>query len=345
MKPQDTQRRKRWSIILAEGEGARTRSMIEQWLGFHKPKQFCTFVGQRSMLQHTWDRADHLTVPECKVTVMARAHHREAWSHLEHRTAGQVVLQPENRDTAAGIFLPLTYVRAWDPEATVVLYPSDHFVFPEDRFIEAVRRAFWAAEHLTDRVILLGVVPTSLELEYGWIEPGWNLGWSASSSVRGVRAFLEKPEPAKAKAAMMGGAPWNTLVLATKIKTLWDLGWQCVPELMGRFEKLSEAIGSPQEGFTLDAIYQDMPVRNFSSDLLQKFPERMGVIELQGVLWSDWGRPSRILETLQTIGKEPAFPKECLVAFRTVSADPRQGSVEEGVTSDITVTRYHGGEG
>ena len=44
-----------WSIILAGGEGERTRPFIEQWLGGHKPKQYCTFVGKRSMLQHTLD--------------------------------------------------------------------------------------------------------------------------------------------------------------------------------------------------------------------------------------------------------------------------------------------------
>ena len=52
-----------WSIILAGGEGNRTRPFIEQWLGRHKPKQYCTFVGNRSMLQHTFDRADRLVRP------------------------------------------------------------------------------------------------------------------------------------------------------------------------------------------------------------------------------------------------------------------------------------------
>lgn len=45
-----------WFIILAGGDGKHARPMVEQWLGYHKPKQFCSFVGQRFMLQHTWDR-------------------------------------------------------------------------------------------------------------------------------------------------------------------------------------------------------------------------------------------------------------------------------------------------
>ena len=91
----------RWSVILAGGEGERTRPFIEQWLGYHKPKQYCSFVGNRSMLQHTWDRADHLTPPKQKVTVIAQNHFREVLSQSENRSSGQVIGQPHNCDTAA----------------------------------------------------------------------------------------------------------------------------------------------------------------------------------------------------------------------------------------------------
>ena len=107
--------------------------------------------------------------------------------------------------------------------------------------------------------------------------------------------------------AMAGDALWNTLVLVTKAETLWNLGWECFPELMQRFEHLRKSIGTPQESHTLEDIYRDMPHRNFSSDLLQRVPESVGVIEMEEVLWSDWGRPERIAETLRVLGKEPAF--------------------------------------
>jgi hypothetical protein len=55
-----------------------------------------------------------------------------------------------------------------------------------------------------------------------------------------------------------------------------------------------------------------MPVYNFSSDLLERLPDRMAVMELAGVLWSDWGNPERIAETIHRIGKTPAFPLHCL---------------------------------
>ncbi|TKS59515.1 MAG: mannose-1-phosphate guanylyltransferase [Nitrospira sp.] len=65
-----------WSIVLAGGEGKRLAPMIKRWLGEERPKQYCAFTGTRSMLQHTVDRADCLTVPEQRVTVVG-AHYQE----------------------------------------------------------------------------------------------------------------------------------------------------------------------------------------------------------------------------------------------------------------------------
>ncbi len=308
MKLNSTKQSELWSIILAGGEGKRTQPMIKQWLGYHKPKQFCAFVGQRSMLQHTWDRADRLSLPQHKVTVVGREHRQEVWAQFENRRVGQVVVQPRNCDTAAGVFLPVTYIRAQNPEATVVLYPSDHFVFPEKQFMETVHRSVKTTKFMADRVVLVGVCPTSLELEYGWILPGHSLGWNTGSPVWEVNSFLEKPDRANAQAAMETGALWNTMVLAAKVETLWKLGRRCFPDLMDLFERLGPCIGTSEEGQVLESIYRVMPTRNFSSDLLQQVPDQVGVVELRGVLWSDWGRPERILETLQSLGKAPTFP-------------------------------------
>jgi mannose-1-phosphate guanylyltransferase len=77
-----------WSVILAGGEGERARPFIEQWLGYHKPKQYCTFVGKRSLFQHTVDRADRLTAPERRVTVAAESHREHIRLQMEGRPAG-----------------------------------------------------------------------------------------------------------------------------------------------------------------------------------------------------------------------------------------------------------------
>lgn len=181
-----------WSIILAGGEGSRMSAFVHRWLGRPTPKQYCAFVGTRSMFQHTLDRASRLTPPDRMVTVVARSHRHDALAQWGDRRSGTILFQPANRDTAAGLFLPLTYIRARAPEATVVLYPSDHFVYPEDRFLEAVRRAVRIAESHSDRVVMLGVAPDRLELDYGWIQPGRPLDGRDSEAGQTVCSFLEK---------------------------------------------------------------------------------------------------------------------------------------------------------
>ena len=299
-----------WSIVLAGGEGERLRPFVQRWLGRHQPKQYCTFIGSRSMFQHTVDRADQLAPPERKVIVIARSHLHEAAAQLAGRQPGRLVVQPANRDTAAGIFLALAHVRALDPQATVVIYPSDHFVFPESRFLKVVQTAVRAAELLSDHLILLAVAPERIEPEYGWIQPGSQLGRIGEHDVHQVELFVEKPNATVARQVLSCRGLWNTLVLAATVETLWTMGWRCFPELMRLFERYAVAIGSSREEALLETVYQSMPRQNFSSHLLQRIPQSVAAVEMNGVLWCDWGKPQRIVDTLQRIGKTPTFPLE-----------------------------------
>ncbi len=301
-----------WSVVLAGGDGVRTQELVRRWLGAEKPKQYCAFVGSRSMFQHTLDRAARLTPWERVVVVAARQHQDEVWPQLDGRSAGMVLLQPKNMDTAAGIFLPLTYILARDPNATVVIYPSDHFIYPEDPFLSAVDHAVWGSTLLAGRPVLLAAKPDSLQLEYGWIQPGRFLGWTGKLPIRAVETFLEKPDKATARLAKAGDGLWNTMVLAAAGRELWSMGWKCVPELMSRFERLRDAIDTAEELKVLDDIYAGMPRRNFSSHLLECMPDRLAVMEMRDVLWSDWGHPARIADTLDKIGKQPAFAEDAL---------------------------------
>ena len=219
---------------------------------------------------------------------------------------GRIVEQPANRDTAAGVFLPLTYILQQDREATVVLLPSDHFVADPYRFQRNLRRALKCAERRPDRLFLLAATPAGPEPDYGWLrtEPG-----EAGESLLNVTEFLEKPDAQTAKRFYAEGCLWNTMVLAGKVTTLWDLGWRLIPEVVARLEALRELIGTPLEESALRGIYADMPKANFSRDFLQKIPDRLSAVAMEDVGWSDWGRPQRVQESLHGLGLAPAFPR------------------------------------
>lgn len=301
-----------WSIVLAGGEGERVKPFITRWLGRHRPKQYCAFVGSRSMFEHTVDRAAHVSSLQQTVVVAARHHRRELSKQLRERPIRKLIHQPINHDTAAGIFLPLSYIRAHDPYALVVIQPSDHFIFPEQRFLETVRQSVASADAMPDRLLLLGIQPDRLETEYGWIQRGTQLNESSTNPVHAVSSFLEKPKILQADAALRAGGLWNTLILTAMVNTLWKAGEVCFPDMMPLFERLCSAWDTPDEAAVLEDMYCDMPTYNFSSHLLQQVPDYVAVMELTGVLWSDWGKPERIAETIRRIGKTPTFPLDCL---------------------------------
>ncbi|MDH4155201.1 MAG: sugar phosphate nucleotidyltransferase [Nitrospira sp.] len=300
-----------WSIVLAGGEGTRLAPMIKQWLGEDRPKQYCTFTGTRSMLQHTVDRADQLAAASRRVTVVADDQRATAWSQLDGR-GGLLVGQPANRDTAAGVFLPLTYVRAADPSATVAIYPSDHFVHPEAQLIDAVRHAVLASDLLEDRLILIGIRPDCVDLDYGYIQPGRYVGGYGAHSLWDVGRFVEKPEQRLARTFMGEDMLWNTMIVVAKVETLWQLGMKVLPSVMRLLETLLPAIGTTREEQVLQSIYHSMPRRNFSMDFLEHVSPKILALEVKDILWSDWGRPKRIVQSLDRIGKVPMFPAEAV---------------------------------
>ena len=317
-----------WSIVLAGGEGIRTREFIKRELGVTKPKQYCSFVGTRSLLQHTIDRADELSQPERRVVVAAREHRHHALSQMEDRSQGTLLFQPRNRGTAPGVFLPLTYVFAKAPDATVVIYPSDHFVYPESAFNRAIADGIALADELSDRLVLLGASPQGPETDYGWIRLGNPVSGTRLCRAHDVAYFVEKPTKNTAESAFRRGALWNTFIIIGKVKTLWGLGWRYLPEMMVPFVELWDNLGKGDEERVLDRIYQDMPTLDFSRDLLEVASKQLAVMKLDGVLWSDWGSPHRILDTLKLIGARPTYaPYGSLV-------HPKRVGQEEGVLQD-----------
>jgi mannose-1-phosphate guanylyltransferase len=94
---------------------------------------------------------------------------------------------------------------------------------------------------------------------------------------------------------------------------------------MALFEKYCRAIGTRQEQRTLEEIYQEMPAINFSSGLLEHVSNHISVLELSGVLWCDWGKPERIVETLRRIGGTPSFSPVLAAAAGAGQPSPRIG--------------------
>lgn len=306
-----------WAIILAGGEGSRMQPFINLWQGRYRPKQYCTFVGTRSMLKHTIDRSTQLVSPDRVVTVIGSGHqdYIDAGEHLS--IPGRLVEQPRSRQTAPGVFLPLTYIIAADPDATALIFPADHYIFSESAFIQATSELATMAEDYPGTLFLFGAQPDRPETDYGWIEPGGSLPESAGNRARQIKAFREKPSRQKALHYYQSGYLWNTLIMAVKARLLWELGGQLLPEMMNSFEKLRRALlrdsrSRHEEILLLRNIYETLQEANFSRTVLERATGQLAVVPLTDVHWSDWGRPHRVVESLERLGRRPRFDRQDL---------------------------------
>lgn len=292
-----------WGIVLAGGDGKRLGNLTEKLTGRACPKQYCTVIGTRSMLQHTLHRAERLIPRERILTVVSPAHRREIQSQLGDRPPGTLLFQPTNRETGPGALFPLMTIHKRDPGAIVAIFPADHFLLEEERFMASVRLAKRAVEQDPARLILLGAEAEEPETEYGWIEPGRVVGPLAGEAIREVRGFWEKPDGRMAKRLYEAGCLWNTLVAVVKAEMLLTMAQCYLPELYTRFWRIREALGSPMEKVVVEAEYRTMASVTLSRGLLERNPSNLAVLPVKGVLWSDWGNATRIVRTLGRIGR------------------------------------------
>jgi mannose-1-phosphate guanylyltransferase len=294
----------RCGIILAGGDGKRLQPFIRRMLGVNLPKQYVCFMGTRSMLEHTLDRAERLIPRERIFTVVARDHlrHLEVQRQIGKRLPHTWVLQPTNKETGPGILLPLMHLLKKYPNSTVAVFPSDHFILQEERFMAYVCRAFEAVEQVPTRIVFLAVEPTNADPEYGYILP--EEGFADSSSlVRTVKTFVEKPAPPLARQVISLGGLWNTMVMVFRPEILLNLVAVSQPKLHRSFHRIFDALGTSRESFVIEKSYRKMEPVNFSKDLLEGFDlhsrSQLFVVRMKGVFWSDWGSEDRVLSVLE----------------------------------------------
>jgi mannose-1-phosphate guanylyltransferase len=296
----------RCGVVLAGGDGKRLQPLIRRLLGFDLPKQYVRFSGTRSMLEQTYGRAERLIDPERIFTVIAREHlkHAEVQRQISSRPPYSLVVQPINRETGPGLLLPLIHLFKRYPSSTVAVFPSDHFLLPEDLFVDYVQQAFEAVEQCPARIVFLGVEPEDPEPEYGYIIPGRESLDLNESALR-VEAFLEKPGQAIASQFISQGALWNTMVMVFKPEVMLHLISLSSPKLYHSFQQIFQALGTCSEAAVIEEVYRRMEPMNFSKDLLEVSElysrNQLSVIPMRGLFWSDWGSEGRIWSALEKL--------------------------------------------
>lgn len=295
------------ALVLAGGEGKRLRPFIHLLRGDFLPKQYVNFIGRRSMLEHTWDRAEKLMPPSSIFTVVNRSHlaFPDVQRQIGRRSPGTVLVQPENKETATGIIFALLHIAKRCPNSLVTLLPSDHFILQEEQMIGYLRYAGQFVRRDPSRIVLLGIEPDSDESEYGYIATGNRLRRGVNGPFQ-ITSFVEKPDYHSAQKLARGGALWNTMMMVFNTGALVELVRTVCPAIFSAMQPIYDAMGTSDEEAVTQEIYQDLLPINFSKEILEPlahdFPSRLVAFPVRNVLWSDWGSETRVMEILRKIG-------------------------------------------
>ncbi len=296
-----------WAIVLAGGEGARLRPLVSRIYADGRPKQYAALLDSRTLLHQTLDRVALLVPSERTVVVTMQDHDRYMAGELQGPSDPHVLWQPEDRGTAAGVLLPAHWIHARDPRAVVAVFPSDHFIREEAAFMGHVAEVGTFVRRHREWIVLLGVQPTEPETEYGWIEPGERVGWTARGPLYRIRRFQEKPSCEAASTLLAAGGLWNTFVLVAPVSALIRAGQECIPELHDRLARLASFAGTEHRAWAIRQAYAFVPRANFSRSVLELCPGPLAVAKVPGLTWCDLGTPARVARTLTGLGVSPPW--------------------------------------
>jgi mannose-1-phosphate guanylyltransferase len=305
-----------WVVVLAAGEGRRLQGLTTTASGAVIPKQYCSLLGGPSLLQEALRRAQSIASVARICTVVADQH-RHWWSQqAQSLPQDNIVVQPRNRGTANGILLPLLQILRRDPNARIVLLPSDHYFEDERELAHWLGDASSRVSSAAADILLLGFEPRSADPELGYIVPRQPLG----SRCWTVGAFVEKPAPSRASELVRQGALWNAFIIAAEARTLLALYERHCGDIV---RSMRAAVDRAAAGdmTALGALYQELPDIDFSRDLLEGAERPLRVLAVPQCGWSDLGTPERVAAVLLegTIARS-LRPKQEQGAFFSLAA-------------------------
>ena len=312
----------RWGVVLAGGSGRRLSSLTADATGTVIPKQFCSVFEGPSLLTTTIRRM-RAVVDLSRILVVVAAAHRRWWEpELADIPPENVLVQPCDRGTACGVLLPLTSVLYRDPDARVVVAPSDHYVRDEATLRASLLEAVAHVDDRPHELVLLGMEPDRPDTEYGWITPSNDL----TGAVRVVTSFVEKPDERRAHQLMLSGALWSSFTFVATGETLIDHFRRTLPWLVDRFSSALEFVSWDRHHHVLLRLYDHLPTVDFSRRVLQLLNKRLHVLAVPRCGWTDLGTPQRLLECISDGAPCAAADDRCTIREQDELADHHRQS-------------------
>lgn len=270
----------RYCVIMCGGVGSR----FWPYSRAERPKQFIDFFGTgRSLLQMSYDRILPIIPKENIIIVTNGQYASLVKEQLPEISDCQILLEPARRNTAPCIAWAACHIAAIDPEASMIVTPSDHLITNEHEFQQSIENGFRFVEE-NHALLTLGITPTRPETGYGYIQ----IGHEIEPGIMKVKTFTEKPPLDLAKVFLESGEFfWNSGIFLWSAKSITDAMRTYAPDIISVFEKGAGCFGTPGEK---EFINEHFPsCMNISIDFAVMEKASNVFVECVNFGWSDLG--------------------------------------------------------
>lgn len=252
-----------YCVIMGGGIGSRFWPFSRESF----PKQFLDFWGTgRSLLQMTFDRFNKI-IPTENIYIVSNERYGDLIKQqLPELQDKQILLEPTRRNTAPCIAYAAYHIRACNPNANIVVAPSDHLILKEDVFLADVQKGL---DFVRDNkaLVTLGIKPSRPETGYGYIQ---------SSDIQlddflKVKTFTEKPNLELANIFLQSGEFfWNSGLFLWNVNTIIDAYKKYLPELTARFDLGLACFNTKDENSFIQEQYPYSPNISIDYGIMEK---------------------------------------------------------------------------
>lgn len=273
-------------LIMAGGVGSRFWPKSRN----HFPKQFIDILGiGKSLLQLTYERFLNIC-PNDQIFILTNESYSDLVAEqLPAILKANILLEPSRNNTAPCIAYAIYKIGQLNPDANIVVAPSDHLILKEDVFLNKIAQALdFSAKN--DALLTLGITPTRPDTGYGYIQyQDFSIeNQGVPGEIKKVSAFMEKPVLAKAEEYLQSGDyVWNAGIFIWSAGSLKKAFEKYAPEITGLFESGLPFYNTPEEANFIAKNYPLSPNISIDYAILEKADNVYTIPADIG--WSDLG--------------------------------------------------------
>ena len=281
-----------YCVIMAGGVGARFWPLSRNL----RPKQFIDILGTgETLIQQTFRRLTTICPPENIFVVTHQQYFDQVIEQLPAIVPDHVLCEPMRRNTAPCIAYATHKIYKLNPNASIVVAPSDHIILKEEVFTQTLLCALQAATQ-NDWLLTLGITPSRPDTGYGYIQFDEMHAYAQNCNVRKVKTFTEKPNYELALSFLQSGDfLWNSGIFIWSIKSIMNAFEKHLSEINTLFKDGADQYYTDMETSYIESAYTVCKSISIDYGVMEK-ADNVFVLAAD-IGWSDLGTWGSLYDT------------------------------------------------